>query len=53
MSDGKEWAVITFAEKPEREVIDALKAAGFRWGAGSWAGYGDTLPAQVRAMVSR
>ena len=32
------YCTITFAEKPEREIIDALKAAGFHWGSGSWHG---------------
>ena len=34
-------------DKPERAVIDALKAAGFRWGAGSWSGRTENLPASV------
>jgi hypothetical protein len=38
---------ITFAEKPERAVLDALKAAGFRWGNGSWVGRRDAIPAEV------
>lgn len=40
-----EWCRITFPEKPDREIIDALKAAGFRWGAGSWVGKTEQLPA--------
>jgi hypothetical protein len=47
-----QWAVVTFAEKPAREILDALKAAGFRWGAGSWGGYADKLPAAVRELAS-
>lgn len=42
---------VTFAEKPEREVLDALKAAGFRWGGGSWGGYLDRLPECVRELT--
>lgn len=42
------WAVVTFAHKPEREVLDALKAAGFRWSGGSWHGSRDRLPAEVK-----
>ena len=38
---------VTFAEKPERSVIDALKAAGFRWGNGSWTGKRESLPEEV------
>ena len=46
--EGANWATVTFAEKPAREVINSLKAAGFRWGAGSWSGYADKLPEQFR-----
>lgn len=42
-----DYVNVTFAEKPEREVINALKAAGFRWGSGSWCGYRDKLPIEV------
>jgi len=42
--EGGEWVRVTFAEKPAREVLDALKAAGFRWGDGSWAGRREHLP---------
>jgi hypothetical protein len=43
------WAVVTFAEKPARDVIDALKTAGFRWGKGSWHGHAAALPECVAA----
>lgn len=43
--EGREWVRVTFAEKPNRSVIDALKAAGFRWGGGSWTGKRENLPA--------
>ena len=42
-----EYSRVTFAEKPERETIDALKAAGFHWGAGSWAGKTANIPAEL------
>lgn len=45
------WAVVTFAEKPARSVLDALKAAGFRWGKGSWQGHADRIPEEVRALA--
>lgn len=44
------WCRITFAEKPERSVLDALKAAGYRWGKGSWQGYLDRLPEDIAAL---
>lgn len=47
-SDG--WCTVTFAEKPSRVILDALRAAGYAWGAGSWSGYLDRLPAEVAAL---
>jgi hypothetical protein len=43
-----DYCAVTFAEKPERAVLDALKAAGFRWSGGSWHGRVDALPAGLR-----
>lgn len=45
--EGTDWIRVTFAEKPSREILDALKAAGFRWGSGSWIGQRIHLPACV------
>lgn len=42
---------VTFSEKPDRSILDALKAAGYRWGRGYWSGCLDKLPAEVAAMV--
>lgn len=42
-----EYCSVTFAEKPERNVLDALRAAGFHWGGGSWSGHTNALPAEV------
>jgi len=36
---------VTFAEKPDRDVLDALRAANYRWGGGSWVGPTAALPA--------
>lgn len=36
--------LITFAEKPEREILTDLKSAGYRWCKGSWVGKKDNLP---------
>jgi len=43
------WCVVTFADKPEREVILALKAANFRWSQGSWMGSREKLPEVIEA----
>ena len=48
MVEGEENVRVTFAEKPERAVLDALKAAGFAWGGGSWFGRRDRLPDEMR-----
>ena len=44
MIEGGEYVVITFAEKPEREIITALKEAGFYWSGGSWRGKRANIP---------
>ena len=44
-----EYVRVTFAEKPERETLDALRGAGFQWGGGSWCGYRSKLPECVTA----
>lgn len=41
------YVSVTFAVKPDRETIDGLKAAGFRWSQGSWWGSRDRLPEGV------
>lgn len=41
--DGRSCSV-TFEEKPDRAVLNALKAAGFFWSGGSWHGMADKLP---------
>lgn len=43
---------VTFAEKPERSILDALKAAGFFWCKGHWGGKLEQLPAEVSALLN-
>jgi len=43
---------ITFAEKPDYEIIKALKAAGYRWVSGSWIGKPESLPDCVKSLVN-
>jgi len=45
-----EYVRVTFAEKPERSILDSLKAAGFFWGNGGWSGKADKLPADMVAL---
>ena len=45
------YCSVTFAEKPEREILDALRGAGCSWNKGSWWGKADALPAVVSAQV--
>jgi hypothetical protein len=42
---------VTFAEKPAREILDALRGAGFWWKHGSWAGKADSLPESVSNLA--
>ncbi|MGD0653120.1 MAG: DUF3560 domain-containing protein [Thermoguttaceae bacterium] len=48
-----EYVSITFAEKPAREVLNALKAAGFWWGGGSWSGKRANIPAEIRDLAPK
>lgn len=48
---GPDHVRVTFAKRPERAVLDALRAAGFWWAHGSWAGLRQRLPAEVAAML--
>src|SRR5690606_36676558 len=48
-----EWAIVTFAEKPARDILNALRAAGFRWGRGSWSGPADALPDCVKTLATQ
>jgi hypothetical protein len=41
---------ITFFEKPVREIISALKEAGFRWCKCCWIGDSDKVPQAVKDM---
>lgn len=45
------YAVITFAEKPDRSIINALKGAGYYWGRGSWTGPANAIPDCVRELT--
>jgi len=45
------YTTVRFAEKPDYSVIKALKAAGYRWGGGSWFGRTDALPTCVADLV--
>lgn len=46
------YVSITFAEKPECEIINALKAVGFYWRRGSWNGTRANIPACVLEMTT-
>lgn len=46
--EGEDYVRVTFAEKPARELLDALKAAGFSWHGGSWIGRREALPANLK-----
>ena len=42
---------VTFAEKPEREIINSLKSAGFYWSGGCWRGERNKLPKAVEELA--
>lgn len=44
------WCRVTFAEKPEREILNALRAAGYSWGGGCWSGRTEYLPDEVAEL---
>lgn len=46
--EGEDYVRLTFAEKPERSLLDALKAAGFHWSGGGWCGYRAKLPEELK-----
>jgi len=46
--EGGEYVRVTFAAPPERAILEALKAAGFQWGGGSWVGPRARLPEAVQ-----
>lgn len=45
------WCEVVFAEKPEWEIRNELKKAGFRWRRGSWQGRIDALPECVKELT--
>lgn len=49
---GEDWAELAFPAKPERAVLVALRAAGWRFGNGAWHGRRSTLPAAAAVLVA-
>ena len=49
--EGNEYVRVTFAEKPDRSILNDLKAAGFYWGSGSWNGKRSSIPECVLALI--
>lgn len=41
---------VTFAEKPDRSILNELKSAGYRWLKGSWVGAPDALPESIKSL---
>lgn len=41
------YCSVTFSEKPDRAILDALKDSGFRWSGGLWFGPAERLPESV------
>ena len=51
--EGEAWVLVTFAEKPAPEILDALRVAGFRWSGGSWVGERAKLPEDITKPPTR
>lgn len=49
--EGDTYVRVTFAERPDRDILDALKAAGFCWRAPSWIGRREAIPDCVRDLA--
>jgi hypothetical protein len=47
------YTSVTFAEKPDYNILRALKDAGYRWGSGQWFGLTAKLPACISELVSK
>lgn len=45
--EGNGYVRVTFADKPPRATLEALKAAGFRWSGGGWVGERAKIPPEV------
>jgi hypothetical protein len=45
------YSSVTFAEKPERPILNALRDAQYTWGGGRWCGPTENLPACVAELV--
>lgn len=49
---GNDYCDVVFDEKPERDIINALKENGFRWSGGRWVGKDDAIPAEVLEIAT-
>jgi hypothetical protein len=49
--EGETWVRVTFAEKPDRAVLDALKSRGFCWRSPSWVGKRESMPDCVKELA--
>lgn len=47
------YVSVTFSEKPEYDIIRALKEAGFYWSRGSWRGERAKLPESVAKLANK
>ena len=47
------YCSVTFAEKPSREILNALRGAAFHWGHGSWTGKTEALPESVKQLLNK
>lgn len=49
--EGGVYVRITFAEKPDRDILNDLRGANFYWSNGSWNGLREAIPDSVRELA--
>jgi len=47
-----DYVSVTFAEKPDRTVLNDLRGAGFFWRSPSWSGRRDFIPQSVKELAA-
>lgn len=45
------WCRVTFSEKPDHDILNALRTAGYSYGGGIWSGHSESLPPEVKALA--
>ena len=46
-----DYSIVTFSEKPARDILQALRDAGFHWSGCSWSGLSSQLPDVIKKIA--